>query len=46
MGSVSEAVHRYQTAALNQLYRALAELERLQRQRLGQAVLPPLKLTT
>jgi len=42
----SETLLRYQTATLNQLYRAMAELERLQRQRRGDVVPPPLKLTT
>jgi len=38
-------VHRYETAAQRQLYKAMHELERLQRQRLGDNVPPPLSLS-
>jgi hypothetical protein len=42
--SVKNLFH-YESGVERQFYRALAELERLQRQRLGDAVPPPLKLT-
>ena len=43
--SSAETMLRYQTATLNQLYRAMAELERLQRQRRGEVLPSPLRLT-
>lgn len=39
-----EKILRYETAIDRQLYRAMGELERLQRQRRGEAVLPPIKV--
>ena len=38
----ADALLRYETALDRQLYKAMAELERLQRRRLGDAVSPPL----
>jgi len=40
----TEKILRYETTIERQLYRAMSELERLQRQRKGERVLPPLSL--
>lgn len=44
-GDAVERILRYETAIERQLYRALEQLERLQRQRKGDIVPPPLRLS-
>lgn len=41
---VLDKILRYETKLERQIYRALAQLERLQRMRLGEAVPPPLSV--